>query len=270
MSKAQDFKNHVLRTISLDEAIKVAPAIAATSPHPRIKSPKYAFTNTVEIVDNMDRLGFQLTSASQSRSKNEMFRDYGTHILRFASPELYIKDSDGQVEGRPEVVFINDHAGNRPVQFEMGIFRLVCENGLVIKSQDFGSFRERHTKYDFDTIKRMIGEKVGGMKKVVNTISQWNGKLMSEKERFQFAVEALALRMGQDRQPEQYELFEILQPKRDADKGNSLWRTFNIVQENLIKGGYEMNNRTARAITNPMQGVKINQDLWQLAEAYAN
>ena len=42
--------NQQFNTISLDQAIQVAPAIAATSPHPRIKSPKYAFTNTVEIV----------------------------------------------------------------------------------------------------------------------------------------------------------------------------------------------------------------------------
>ena len=30
-----------------------------------------------------------------------------------------------------------------------------------------------------------------------------------------------------------------------------------------------MNNRVARAITNPTQDLKINQDLWTLAEAYA-
>jgi len=261
--------NQTFNTITLDQAIAAAPAIAASHPHPRIKSPKYAFTNTVEIVDSLDRLGFKLTSARQSKSKSPQGMEYGTHIVRFGNPELYIKNSEGKIEGRPEVVLINDHAGNRPVQFEMGIFRLVCSNGLVIKSQDFGTFRERHTKYDFDTIKRMISEKVGGMKEVVNKISSWNSRLMSDKERFQFAVEALALRMGSDRQPENYEIYEILNPKRDADKGASLWNTFNVVQENLIKGGFEMNNRVARAITNPTQDIKINQDLWQLAEAYA-
>jgi hypothetical protein len=261
--------NQTFNTISLDQAIQVAPAIAATNPHPRIKSPKYAFTNTVEIVESLDKLGFKLTSAKQSKSKSPQGMEFGTHIVRFGNPELYIKNSEGGIEGRPEVVLINDHAGNRPVQFEMGIFRLVCENGLVIKSQDFGTFRERHTKYDFETIKRMISEKVGGMKEVVNKISSWNSKLMTDKERFQFAVEALALRMGSDRQPENYEIYEILNPKRDADKGASLWNTFNVVQENLIKGGFEMNNRVARAITNPMQDIKVNQDLWTLAEAYA-
>jgi len=262
--------NQEFKTLSLDAAIQIAPAIAAKSPHPTlIKSPKYAFTDTVEIIESMDRLGFKLTSAKQSRSKDALLTQHGTHIVRFGNPELYIKNSEGGIEGRPEVVLINNHSGARPIQFEMGIFRLVCENGLVIKSQDFGGFRERHTKYDFETIKRMISEKVGGMKDVVAKISSWNSRLMTDKERFQFAVEALTLRLAEDRQPENYEIYEILNPKREADKGNSLWNTFNVVQENLIKGGFEMNNRLARAITNPIQDVKVNQDLWQLAEAYA-
>jgi hypothetical protein len=255
--------------ISLDEAAKAAPAILANRPHPRIKSPKYTFSNSVELVENLDRLGFQLTSAKQSRTSNPDQATYGTHILRFGNPELYIKGSDGNIEARPEIVLINDHMGNRPVQFEAGLFRLVCSNGLVIKSQDFGSFRERHTRFDFEGLKRMIGEKVGGMKQVVEKISKWNGKLMSDAERFAFATEAVALRLSTDRKPENYELHEILTPKRDADKGKSLWHTFNVVQENLIKGGYQMNERQARAITNPIQDIKINQDLWTLAEAYA-
>ena len=261
--------NSQFNTLTLAQAIEKAPAITATQPHSRIKSPKYCFTNSEEIIENLDTLGFKLTAAKQSKSSNGDMRTYGTHILRFGNPELYIKGSDGSIEGRPELVFINDHMGNRPVTFEAGIFRLVCENGLVIKSQDFGGFRERHTRFDFEGLKRMIAEKVGGMKSIVEKISVWNGKIMSDSERFAFAAEAVALRLSGDRKPENYELHEILTPKRDADRSKSLWHTFNVVQENLIKGGYQMNERQARAITNPIQDIKINQDLWQLAEAYA-
>jgi len=256
-------------TITLDQAAAAAPAIMATSPHPRIKSPKYSFTNSVEIISDMDKLGFKVTSAKQSKSSTPMFKDYGTHIIRFGNPELYIKGSDGQIEARPELVFINDHAGNRPVQFEAGLFRLVCENGLVVKSMDFGGFRERHTRFDIEGLKRMIEEKVADMKKIVEKISIWNGKVMSDREMFAFAAEAVALRLNSDRKPENYELHEILTPKRSEDTGRSLWQVFNICQENLIKGGYHMNERQARAITNPVQDLKINQDLWTLAEAYA-
>jgi len=261
--------NTTISPLSLERAKEVAPAIFATSPAPTIKSAKYQFTPTVEVIEHMDKLGFQLTAAKQSKSNVDLRKNWGIHITRFQHPELYIKNAAGGIEARPEVVLLNSHDGTRPVQFELGLFRLVCENGLVVKTQDFGGFRERHTKFDFPTIKGMIEEKVAGMKSIVTKISSWNSKLMTDKERFQFAVEALALRMGEDRQAENYEILEILQPKRKADEGKSLWNTFNILQENLIKGGFQLNERQARAITNPVEDLKINQDLWQLAEAYA-
>lgn len=262
-------KLSAITPISLEEAKTKAPAIFATSPAPTIKSAKYQFTPTVEVIEHMDALGFQLTSAKQSTSKVDLRKQWGTHITRFQHPELYIKNSEGGIEARPEVVLLNSHDGTRPIQFEMGLFRLVCSNGLVVKTQDFGGFRERHTKFDFPTIKGMIEEKIQALKPVVQKISSWNSKLMTDKERFQFAVEALALRIGTDRKAENYEIMEILQPRRKADEGKTLWNTFNTLQENLIKGGFQLNERQARAITNPIQDLSINQDLWQLAEVYA-
>jgi hypothetical protein len=268
-NSASNLKNNVITTLTLDEARLQAPAAFATSPAPTIKSAKYQFTPTFEVIEHMNDLGFALTGIRQSKSNVDLRKNWGIHITRFQHPDLYIKNSEGLVEARPEVILINSHDGTRPIQFEMGLFRLVCENGLVIKDQDFGGFRERHTKFDFPTIKGMIDQKIDSLKPVVQKISQWNGKLMSDKERFQFAVEALAMRIAEDRQPENYEIQEILQPKRKADEGKSLWHTFNVVQENLIKGGFEMSNRRARAITNPIEDFNINQGLWKLADVYA-
>jgi hypothetical protein len=60
----------------------------------------------------------------------------------------------------------------------------------------------------------------------------------------------------------------LLQPRRKEDNGKSLWLTYNVVQEGLIKGGFSLNNREARAIKNPLADFQINQDLWALAEKY--
>ena len=268
MSKATDFKNNVINSISLETAKDLAPAIFATSPAPTIKSPKYQFTPTFEVIDHMKDMGYLLTGVKQSKSGVDLRKNWGIHITRFQHPDLYIKNPSGEIEARPEVVLINSHDGTRPIQFEMGLFRLVCENGLVIKDQDMGSFRERHTRFTFNEVKNLIDEKVSGLQTVVSKISLWNGVEMSDKDRFNFAVEALALRMGSDRQPEQYEIMDILSPKRKADEGNSLWKTYNILQENMIKGGFQLNNRQARAIKNPIEDFTLNQDLWQLADSY--
>lgn len=267
--KAQDFKGNVINSISMDEAVKRAPAIAATKPAEYINLNRYKFTPTTEIISHMRDMGYLLTGAKQSNTKIGLRRNYGTHIVEFQHPQLYIKDAGGNVEARPQIVLLNSHDGSRPINFDMGIFRLVCSNGLVVKSMDFGSFKERHTKYTFQEVKDLIDSKVSGLQTVVDTINRWSGREMTSKERTQFAVDALLLRAGEERTMENYEIQSILEPKRDADKGNTLWKTYNIVQENLIKGGFQMNNRQARGITNPVQDMVLNKDLWQLAESYA-
>ncbi len=268
MSKATDFKNNVITSISLDKAKEYAPAIFATSPAPTIKSPKYQFTPTFEVIEHMQDMGYLLTGVKQSSSNVELRKNWGIHITRFQHPDLYIKNTDGEIEARPEVVLINSHDGTRPIQFEMGLFRLVCENGLVVKDRDMGSFRERHTKLNFNEVKNLIDQKVSGLNDVVGKINKWNMIEMTDKQRFNFAVEALALRIGTDRQAEQYEIMDILNPKRKADEGNSLWKTYNILQENLIKGGFQLNNRQARSIKNPIEDFNLNQELWSLADNY--
>ena len=261
---------NTITSISLDSAKSLAPAIFATSPAPTIKSPKYQFTPTFEVIEHMQDMGYVLTGVKQSKSNVDLRKNWGIHITRFQHPDLYIKDPQGMIEARPEVVLINSHDGTRPIQFEMGLFRLVCENGLVIKDKDMGSFRERHTKLNFQEVKNLMDEKVSGLQEVVGKISQWNMKEMSDKQRFNFAMDALALRIGTDRQAEQYEIMDILTAKRKVDEQPTLWHTFNTVQENLIKGGFQLNNRQARAINNPVEDFNLNQGLWQLADSYLN
>lgn len=258
-----------MTSLTLDQAIAKAPAIAATSPAPTIKSPKYQFTPTTEIIGHMESLGYVLSDAKQAGTKQDLRKNWGTHTISFQHKDLYIKNSEtGLIEARPSIVIINSHDGVMPLEFNLSIFRLVCSNGLMVKSQNLAGFRERHTKLNFQGVKDLIDSKLDMLPKTMETINQWTSREMNQKEQFQFATEALALRMNSDRKPEQYELLGLLEPKRDSDKGTNLWKKFNVIQENLIRGGFELNERTARAITNPMTDIDINKKLWALAENY--
>ena len=258
------------RVLSLEEAIQKAPAIAATAPAQHINLNRYKFTPTTEVISHMNDLGFVLTNAKQSATKQDLRKYWGTHIVEFQHPDLTIKGSDGTMEAKPTVVLLNSHDGVTPIKFEMGLFRLVCSNGLMIKSQDFGGFNERHTKLDFNSVRSLITEKVDGLQNVVGKISQWNQIEMTPAQRTAFAVEAIGMRLSSDRKVEDYEIHGILNARRSEDSPNTLWHVYNRVQENLIRGGFEMNNRTARPITNPIQDMVLDQGLWQIAEQFAN
>lgn len=269
MSKATDFKSNTINSISLEAAKAMAPAIFATEPASYINRSRYHFTPTFEIIDMMKDMGYLLTGAKQSSTKIDLRRNHGVHIVEFQHPDLYVKDStNNEVEARPTIVMVNSSDGSRPFDFQMGMFRLVCSNGLIVKDKDLGGFKERHTKFTFDQIKSMIGQKVDALPKTIEKINSWNGIEMSSKDRFAFATQALALRLGSDRVPEQYEIHSILEPKRAADKHNNLWCTYNVVQENLIRGGFQLNERQARPITNPWQDLELNKGLWSLAEKF--
>ena len=255
--------------MELKRAKELAPAIFATEPASYINLNRYKFTPTTDIINHMDTLGWKLTNAKQSKTKVPLRQNFGVHITEFQHPDLYIKNSEGRVEARPTVVLLNSHDGSRPINFEMGLFRLVCSNGLMVKDKDFGGFKERHTKYTLQEVQNMIEQKMLGLNSTVEKINRWSGIEMSAKDRRAFAIDALALRLGEEKVAEDYEIMEILSPRRDADAPNTLWHTFNRVQENIIRGGYQMNNRTARPITNPIQDMVLNQGLWSLADKYA-
>jgi hypothetical protein len=268
-NKGQDFKNNVMTTITLDRAMELAPAIAAEKPADYISS-RYNFTSTKDVVNMMQDLGYVLTDAKQAGTHIDLRKNFGAHLVTFQHPELYIKDTDGLVEARPQIVISNSHDGSRPISFDMGIFRLVCSNGLVAKSMDMGSFKERHTKLNFQKIKELVEEKIGSLPNTLNTINSWVSREMTAKERQEFALQALKLRAGEERELQSYEIQSLLEPKRSADVGTNLWRVFNVCQENLTKGGFRMNDRQARAVTNPWADMELNRGIWQLAESFAS
>jgi hypothetical protein len=71
---------------------------------------------------------------------------------------------------------------------------------------------------------------------------------------------------------------QMLIPRRTADTGHDLWSTFNVVQENAVRGGLSgmrqtddgrWRRATTREITGIDQDIKLNKALWVLAEKMA-
>jgi hypothetical protein len=72
---------------------------------------------------------------------------------------------------------------------------------------------------------------------------------------------------------------QLLFARRQEDIGDDLWRTFNVIQENCIKGeitaaGFDKNNKprmyTTREIKGIDQDVRLNRALFVLAKALAD
>jgi hypothetical protein len=58
---------------------------------------------------------------------------------------------------------------------------------------------------------------------------------------------------------------DLLQTRRTADTGDSVWKIYNVIQENVIRGGISAGARRTRAINSPVRDVEVNKDIFTLA-----
>jgi len=70
-------------------------------------------------------------------------------------------------------------------------------------------------------------------------------------------------------------LRDMLTPKRTADKGDDLWKVFNVIQEKVTQGGFSAALRGAkvrkvRKIKSFEKDLKVNKELFKLATALLN
>ena len=125
-------------SLSLESVREKAPAVFAASPHERT-SPKYTFIPTERVLSGLIQAGLVPVDARQTKARRASVL-HARHVVRLRRrlETVQLKDSV------PEVVFLNSHDGTSAYRFMAGIFRLVCGNGLVVQSADFGSISVRH------------------------------------------------------------------------------------------------------------------------------
>lgn len=256
--------------ITLDELKTALPQAFVTSPAARV-SKRYSFIPTSQILTDLDNLGWKIRSITNPRYKSAGKMLHGKHLVRLFHPNIQI-NAEGDVNN-VEIALYNSSDGTSKFRMEIGIFRMVCSNGLVIKSQDFGGINMRHSGYSFESLKQSIDEMVAGLPNVVTKINTFSNRILTAAEMTALAQSAYSLR-NSGREATAEELQAILTPRRDADKGDNLWVVFNRVQESVLSGGSLLVDRrgrmrTAKPIRNLDKGLKLNQELWSLAEAMA-
>lgn len=254
--------NAFSRALSLDEVRQRAPAVFAATAHERTSS-SYTFIPTARVLDGLMQAGFVPVDARQTRARFSL--QHARHIVRVRRrfETVQLRDSV------PEVLFLNSHDGTSAYQLRVGIFRVVCTNGLIVSLGAFPSIRVSHRGNVVDDVVAgalEMGERFGVLAGQVERMEQ---RLLCKDEQIAFAERALRLRyadvLESGMQPSQ-----LLNSRRVEDLGSDVWSTLNKVQENLLRGG--MIRRSAggrlthnRRITSIREDVRLNSRLWELA-----
>ena len=255
-----------LGALSQESLRQRVPAAFAPSPH-ESRSPSYTFIPTATVIDALTSVGFYPAEARQAvRARSAL---HARHLIRFRRrfETVALKDAV------PEILFLNSHDGTSAYQLRVGLYRAVCTNGLVVSVGAFPSFRVAHRgDVVADVVKAAleIGERFGAL---ASSVERLERRQLDHLEQLDFATQAVALRFsgGADCG---LEPARLLVPRRSEDVGNDLWRTLNVVQENVLRGGIprrSASNRLirTRAITAIREDVRINSGLWDMALALA-
>jgi hypothetical protein len=252
------------RPLTNAELQHYVPSIFSEEKH-ESRSERYTYIPTITLINKLRDEGFQPFFACQTRVRDEGKREHTKHMLRLRR--------EGQIAGTevPEIILLNSHDGSSSYQMIPGIFRFVCQNGLVC-GETFGDIRVPHKGDIVGDVIEGAYEVLGIFDKVEENKETMKSILLNQDEQKFFGRVALDYKYGENElkpiTPEQ-----VIHPRRWEDKPNDLWTTYQRVQENLIKGGLQGRNakgkRTKTRGVNGISGdIKLNKALWMIAEAF--
>jgi hypothetical protein len=262
--------------LTIDQIAKYSPSALQTQAHESC-SARYGFQSTVAIIEGLRAEGFGVFGVGESRTRQDDRRGFLKHMLRFRHLSTF---EQHMVKGDfiPELVMVNAMDGSSIYKLMGGIFRMVCENGMVVADSLIQTVSVRHTVSMVQGVLEASFEIAKQTSKAVGVIDEWRSLQLTTGDQHSLAIAAHYLRFadsdGRVNTPIQPD--QLLHLRRTEDSGNDLWSTHNRIQENVIKGGLSaradrysrrVSTREVKAIS---ADVKLNQALWTLSTSLAD
>lgn len=181
------------------------------------------------------------------------------------------------VEAYPRIILTNSYDGFNAFTFRVGLFRLVCSNGLVVCTDQFVDISIRHINYTEEKLREVVAKAILAVDNQIGTFNDMRSITLTAEQKTELAINALRYRKGlADDAPmiaDEEGIADLLEPTREEDNSDTLWAVFNILQEKITKGGavVGINGKKARkmrGITSFAKDIDINQRLYKAATAY--
>jgi len=240
-------------------------------------SKHYSFVPTMRVVNDLRTLGYEVTDAVQVKARKKTTNGYQKHMITLEHPKYKVEGS----EEYPQILLTNSHDGGNAFSLSAGIFRLVCSNGLVIKTEDYGTARLVHKGYSFEAVQELVKQFEETMGEVLTKITAMKKVELTKAQQIEFAKQAALLRFkskpyNEDNIADVVDIDDLLNVERKEDAGNGLYEVFNRVQESIVQGKYlyassgkvkdaDTKTRKARPIKNFKQSISVNKKLSELA-----
>ena len=271
-------------TLSRAEVWRACPAAFTSHASPET-SERYGFVSTSNAIEILADHGFAPVRAIQKPVRKISQMPFADHMLTFAPTGL----SDPNAQDRAEIVLYNSHNGKSALKLFAGNFRMICSNGLVA-GEGFEA-KARHSKLTAQGFSDMVTQQAESLPAMMQRIERMKETTLEHEQAIDLAYNAASLRWEHENDVEgmpngsfayNRTVNDIIRPNRFEDRGQDLWTLFNTAQEKLIRGGARVLSHTkathlrgyptirkARAISSLPESIRINRQLWDLAEKVA-
>lgn len=228
-------------------------------------SDKYKLVPTRLIADKFKSLGFVVDNYTENRVRKASKQGFQKHQVRLSNPTLL---NSTHSDLKIQLIVSNSHDGLSSLNIQLGIYRLVCSNGMMAGTM-FESISLRHTGKILEQIDESVMRIVAQVSKLDNMITALKNTQLTLAQQTQFMSKAIKLRYDDKKTLSDVD-FPI---HREEDRPLDAFTFFNKIQESLIRGGNQVVNdkgkvRTARAITSINTANLINTGLFDLISEY--
>jgi len=229
-------------------AIKMLPARAfQTQGDPDKVSDRYQSIDTSQYLTVMYDNGFELENVVYPKTKKEGNDLFKKHIMVFQHSKPYEIEVNDKV--KPRILITNSHDGTTAFRLQSGLLRLVCENGLVMMTNQ-NAMRIKHKGFDADLLNEKVIEMVQGFDGVYRQMGEMQHTLVSKEQRERIAIRGAKIALNGNMYAENVDdvdfedyidVNSILRAAYQIDRANmnTVYGVYNIVERNLRLGQYQ-------------------------------
>lgn len=263
------------RPLTIFEMQKFAPAAFSDKAASDV-SKNYAFLSTRNLIETLEKKNILPFAVGQTKTRTDEAKETAKHLIRFRHIDHKLKL--GEVV--PEIILETSHDAKSSFKFSLGLFRLVCANGLVAPCSILDTIRIKHINANNSDVIEASFEVLNKSDDAIENAFEMKKKVLTTDDRLSFASKAIGLRWDKSFERPNFEIEKLLKPKRKVDFDFDLWTTFNVVQENLVRGGiisfklnelgFPISRQKTRAVNSISKNLELNKDLWTLANKFLN
>lgn len=252
--------------------------IFAATPSDRM-SERYKLINTRDTIQHvLDGPGSWSIIKAWSRKSRKKDPTKALHGAILRSSEYSFQDPRSPEHPMfLQASILNSHDGSSGKRMFAGLFALLCSNGLVFSTGSIFEARYKHFdtrahKVDGTEGATFFDEIIRHFATMQDSVNEMSGIKLSDDDRMSFARECAMLRYDDEATVTQDFARTLLTPVRtqDANNAESVWNTFNIVQEKL-SGGWSpdlLGVRKQRPIADMNRYNDLNIGIWNAAKKF--